>query len=257
MSRRPPQRRRRPGRRPPGRYSGGHKRSPPSGFTGPGFRQLHQLILQGLKGPAKKRYFNELSSGIIVVAGICGAVFGLVWFGWLGASWDWEERLRRPVRSFCRGGSTAIDWRHRFDPSLRTGGPEWPPVLDSFSHRPGLEFVAESRPHRTAWWNPDPIGDGASQTPKSIVAMGRPSAEGSWSSDPGRLSQPSREVVSSPNRRWHSNWFDARQGFCRSSQVILGEPSIRSTRPEPVWRNSRMRRCCWTEVPPVWRTEAS
>jgi hypothetical protein len=85
MSRRPPHRRRRPGRRPPDRYSGKHARARPNGFTGPGFRQLHQCILPRLKGAAKKSYFNELSRGIIAVAGICGAVFGLVCFGWLGA----------------------------------------------------------------------------------------------------------------------------------------------------------------------------
>jgi hypothetical protein len=85
MSRRPPHRRRRPGRRPPSRYSGKNAHARPNGFTGSGFRQLHQGILPGLKGAAKKSYFNELSRGIIVVAGICGAVFGLVGFGWLGA----------------------------------------------------------------------------------------------------------------------------------------------------------------------------
>jgi hypothetical protein len=33
-----------------------------------------------------------------------------------------------------------------------TGGPEGPPVLDSFSHRPGLDIVAETGPHEVAWW---------------------------------------------------------------------------------------------------------
>ena len=85
MSRRPPRRRRRPGRRPPNRYSGGHGPPRPAGFTGPGFRQLHRWILPGLEGAEKKRYFNAVCGGIVLAAGICGLLLGLVWFGWIGA----------------------------------------------------------------------------------------------------------------------------------------------------------------------------
>jgi hypothetical protein len=85
MPKRPPHRRRRPGRRPPNRDSGGHGRPRPSGFTGPGFRQLHRWTLPGLKGTEKKRYFNALSGGIVLAAGASGLVLGLACFGPVGA----------------------------------------------------------------------------------------------------------------------------------------------------------------------------
>jgi hypothetical protein len=85
MSRRPSHRRRRPGRRPPNRCSGGHGPPRGRGFTGPGFRQAWSAILPGLEGPDKKRYFNELSQGIVLIAGFCGAALGLICFGWIGA----------------------------------------------------------------------------------------------------------------------------------------------------------------------------
>jgi hypothetical protein len=85
MRRRPSHRRRRPGRRPPRRYSGGHGPFRPYGFTGPGFRQLYGWMLPGLGGPEKRRYFNEVSVGIVLAAGLCGAVLGLACLGWVGA----------------------------------------------------------------------------------------------------------------------------------------------------------------------------
>jgi hypothetical protein len=72
MSRRSPHRRRRPGRRPPHRYSGRHGPPRPTGFTGTGFRQAWNWMLPGLKGPEKKRFFNEMSGGIILAGGLCG-----------------------------------------------------------------------------------------------------------------------------------------------------------------------------------------
>jgi hypothetical protein len=85
MSRRPPHGRRRPGRRPPDRYSGHHRPSRPAGFTGFGFRQVWSWILPGLEGLEKKRHFNELSGGIVVAAGLCGLLLGLAWLGPVGA----------------------------------------------------------------------------------------------------------------------------------------------------------------------------
>jgi hypothetical protein len=85
MSRRPPNRRRRPGRRPPNRYSGRHGPPTLQGFTGPGFRQLYEWMLPGLGGTAKKHHFNDVSRGIILAAGLCGAILGLICFGWIGA----------------------------------------------------------------------------------------------------------------------------------------------------------------------------
>lgn len=85
MSHNPHPRRRRPGRRPPNRYPGHPWPSSRDGFTGPGFRQIYQWMLPGLKGPEKKRFFNELSSSIVLAAGVCGTILGLIWFGWIGA----------------------------------------------------------------------------------------------------------------------------------------------------------------------------
>jgi len=85
MSRKPPHRRRRPGRRPPNRYTSRHGSPRPAGFTGPGFRQLHRSILPGLEGSNKKGYFNALSGGIVLAAGACGLVLGLACLGPIGA----------------------------------------------------------------------------------------------------------------------------------------------------------------------------
>ena len=82
MSRKPPHRRRRPGRCPPHRYTGRH--GPPRP-TGPGFQQAWKWILPGLEGPDKKHYFNNLSGGIILASGLCGLLLGLACFGPIGA----------------------------------------------------------------------------------------------------------------------------------------------------------------------------
>ena len=81
----PDRRRRRPGRRPPCRYSGGRRPSRPDGFTGPGFRQLYDWLLPGLRDAEKRRFFNEISRGVVLAAGTCGAALGLACFGWVGA----------------------------------------------------------------------------------------------------------------------------------------------------------------------------
>ncbi len=77
----PDRRRRRPGRRPPVRYSGWHGPGRADGFTGPGFRQLYRWLLPGLGGPE----INEVSRGIILAAGFCGAFLGPACFCWIGA----------------------------------------------------------------------------------------------------------------------------------------------------------------------------
>ena len=85
MSRRPTHRRRRPGRRPPHPYSGGLGPPRPGGFTGPGFRHAWSWILPGLKEPDKKRFFNEVSGGIVLAAALCGLLLGLACLGPIGA----------------------------------------------------------------------------------------------------------------------------------------------------------------------------
>jgi hypothetical protein len=85
MPRRSPHRRRRPGRRPPNRYSGGHGPPRPAGFTGPGFRQAWAVILPGLGGAEMRRHFNQLSGVIALAGGLSGLVLGLACLGPIGA----------------------------------------------------------------------------------------------------------------------------------------------------------------------------
>ncbi len=85
MSRNSHSRRRRPGRRPPCQGPAPWSQPNPQGFTGPGFRQVFNRILPGLKGSAKKQYFNDLSEAIVLIIGLAGAALGLMIFGWLGA----------------------------------------------------------------------------------------------------------------------------------------------------------------------------
>jgi type IV secretory pathway TrbD component len=42
-------------------------------------------MLPGLSGASKKQFFNEASDAIVLATGFCGAVLGLILFGWLGA----------------------------------------------------------------------------------------------------------------------------------------------------------------------------
>ena len=79
------QHRRRPGRRPPRHHGGGHGPPRPTGFTGPGFGQLHRWMLPGLEGAEKKRYFNEVSGGIVLAVGLGGLILGLALLGPIGA----------------------------------------------------------------------------------------------------------------------------------------------------------------------------
>jgi hypothetical protein len=93
MSRRPPNRRRRPGRRPPNRYSGRHGPPTLQGFTGPGFRQLYEWMLPGLGGTAKKHHFNDVSRGIILAW--LGAILGLGGGIAAGGSFAESQRFHR------------------------------------------------------------------------------------------------------------------------------------------------------------------
>jgi hypothetical protein len=86
MARRYPNgRRRRPGRRPPNRYSGGHGPPQPGGFTPAGFRTFYNVILPGLKGREKREFFNQISGWLILGVALGGAILGYTWLGALGA----------------------------------------------------------------------------------------------------------------------------------------------------------------------------
>jgi len=82
----PNRRRRRPGRRPPHRYAdhGGPPR--PGGFTAGALGPLYRVLLPGLRGGEKKRFFNGVSRGLPLGLGLGGAVLGYAWLGPLGAA---------------------------------------------------------------------------------------------------------------------------------------------------------------------------
>jgi hypothetical protein len=77
-------RRRRPGRRPPHRLSRRYAGPPGPGFTGYGFRTYYDLLLPGLRGRAKRRFFNEACGGLLLGAVLAGAVCGFALAGPLG-----------------------------------------------------------------------------------------------------------------------------------------------------------------------------
>ena len=134
-------RRRRPGRRPPHRYSG-HRGPPKSGgFTPGSLGSLYRVLLPGLRGTEKKRFFNDVSRGLPQGLGLGGALMGYSWLGPLGAA---PGAGRRPGgRGLgCRaaavlpplsgpGGVPCNDGAYPEPPggipSWRTGGPPGPP----------------------------------------------------------------------------------------------------------------------------------
>jgi hypothetical protein len=76
-------RRRRPGRRPPDRHSGGH--GPPAGFTPPGLDSFYRVALPGLAGCEKREFFNGISRWLVAGFGLGGVVLGFCALGPLGA----------------------------------------------------------------------------------------------------------------------------------------------------------------------------
>ena len=82
----PNRRRRRPGRRPPHRYSG-HRGPPrPGGFTQGALGTVHRVLLPGLRGAEKKHLFNGVSRALPLGFGLGGAMLGYAWLGPLGAA---------------------------------------------------------------------------------------------------------------------------------------------------------------------------
>ena len=87
MARKQPDRpRTRPGRRPPNRSSAGSSSGTPKrrGFTGAGYRQLYGWLMPGLAGEEKRHFFNEVSGGVVLAAGLIGAGVGFACLGWIG-----------------------------------------------------------------------------------------------------------------------------------------------------------------------------
>src|SRR3954454_14192298 len=87
MARRYPRgRRRRPGRRPPNRYSGRGGPTQHRGFTGSGFGSVYRVLLPGLGGREKRMFFNKISASLPLGAGLGGTVAGLGIAGPLGGA---------------------------------------------------------------------------------------------------------------------------------------------------------------------------
>ena len=82
----PHRRRRRPGRRPPHRHAGHRGPPQPGGFTAGALGPLYRVLLPGLRGPEKKRFFNGVSRGLPLGLGLGGALLGYAWLGPLGAA---------------------------------------------------------------------------------------------------------------------------------------------------------------------------
>jgi hypothetical protein len=76
-------RRRRPGRRPPNRYSGRHD-PPARGFTFGGFDTFYRIFFPGLRGREKKAFFNEIASWMVLGFAIGGAMVGYSALGAVG-----------------------------------------------------------------------------------------------------------------------------------------------------------------------------
>ena len=82
----PHRRRRRPGRRPTHRYSGYRGAPRPGGYTAGVLGPLYHVLLPGLRGEEKKRFFNGVSRGLPLEMGLGGALLGYAWLGPLGAA---------------------------------------------------------------------------------------------------------------------------------------------------------------------------
>ena len=81
----PNRRRKRPGRRPPNRYRGGGPPVRPDGFQDLGLRHVYDLILPGIRGGDRRRFFNRAAAGLVVGMGLTVAFIGLGEVGLGGA----------------------------------------------------------------------------------------------------------------------------------------------------------------------------
>jgi hypothetical protein len=66
------------------RYRGSRRSHRPAGFTPPGMRELYNVALP-MPGAVKRRFFNDLSDRLVVMAGVAAAVVGYGSGGVLGA----------------------------------------------------------------------------------------------------------------------------------------------------------------------------
>ncbi len=83
------------------RRHGRRGRRPP-GFTGPGLRELYNVVLP-FGGADKRRFFNEISDQIVVMLGVAAAVVGYGAGGVLGAVIGLGLGLVGAARAMVRG----------------------------------------------------------------------------------------------------------------------------------------------------------
>ena len=70
----PNRRRKRPGGRPPHRYRGGAPPVRPNSFQDFGLRHIYDLILPGVRGGQRRKFFNWVSGWTILGMGLFGAL---------------------------------------------------------------------------------------------------------------------------------------------------------------------------------------
>ncbi len=74
----------------------------PSGFTGPGLRELYNVVLP-FHGADERRLFNQLSDRVVVMFGVAAAVVGYGAGGPLGAAIGLALGLAGAARAMVRG----------------------------------------------------------------------------------------------------------------------------------------------------------
>jgi hypothetical protein len=84
------------------RRRGRTRRPRPSGFTPPGLRELYRVALP-MRGGAKRRFFNDLSDRLVVMAGVAMAVVGYGAGGLPGALIGLAIGLAGAARAMVRG----------------------------------------------------------------------------------------------------------------------------------------------------------
>ncbi len=73
-----------------------------SGFTGPGLRELYDVVLP-FRGAEKRRFFNQPSDRLVVMLGVAAAVVGYGAWGVLGAVIGLGLGLAGAARAMVRG----------------------------------------------------------------------------------------------------------------------------------------------------------
>ncbi len=76
------QRRKRPGRRP--RYRGGGLAPRSGSYQLHGLRAVYDLLIPNVRGPARRRFLNNVSVGVALWSGAIGGVLGLAMLGPFG-----------------------------------------------------------------------------------------------------------------------------------------------------------------------------